>query len=736
MKTSRHLSRLAVCVALGAVFSLSARGQVAFRLEKPAGSLNAFFRSHPTSPPPFYHWDLREFPGCVVPYSFHNGTPDIAGLAEFTAIDSAFQTWQLVTPSIIFLSLVQPGPGASCPGTFDQNNMIGWDNGGCGMPGDDIWCPGVPAGARMCGARVGPNVDIICPGPDGYTTSSPNNCRNDDACLPAGGGCACGAGGLAANTPIIGPGPNGVLDTIPNNCNAAGDDGIAGGQIHCGADGVIDTIVPAGDDAFNVATSSISSGPNGIVETTPNSALPANVLAVTFIYGVPATGRILESDILFNDTYMWQNVAHGAAMGGNPDVRSIATHEIGHFLGLHHNTPGGSANPPGPIMEPFFNLAGNANHVLAAPDRDGINWIYTPDLGDAPDPWRGTFNEYQSLVHSNTPSRMLNGQQLFRPARGPYHHFGWHGADPADALFRFEWLGPNMNDSVLECEALVPDMDQFDDGVSAPAIMRRGGFALVTALVSTDGNQVQVDLGPPAPNRYGPCGDATRLLYYNGYMDFPNNCRFDPADRIVWWSGFPDPPAGHPDECTTCRASGNFIPPAIRVGNNCRLRYLVFVPWEAADEFYCRYRVDYGEDEGRAQNISGDLAPAEGAAQFGEVEDYRCRTQAPFPLDQIHLWLASNGEVGEEMTITAWVESNFVGEPGVMVTFTTALGDVTYTGGVPLDPTQSATSTDENGVAAMTFRGDTPGPVLIEVSVEPIPGVDPAMSAYAFTTIQ
>src|SRR5207249_3731089 len=93
----------------------------------------------------------------------------------------------------------------------------------------------------------------------------------------------------------------------------------------------------------------------------------------------------------------------------------------------------------------------------------------------------------------------------------------------------------------------------------------------------------------------------------------------------------PAGPGGVPPAvaCTTVAASANFVPPAVCTPTTITLNFNVLVPGTAADEFYCRYRLDLGEDEGAVANINGDLARAEFAAQYGEVEDYHCHTAKP-----------------------------------------------------------------------------------------------------------
>jgi hypothetical protein len=107
------------------------------------------------------------------------------------------------------------------------------------------------------------------------------------------------------------------------------------------------------------------------------------ILAATSWIFYSFTGEIAESDIYFNNAYPW-SVSDGGT-DGRFDFQSVATHEIGHFLGLGHSHSGimetegfrrrlveGSA-----IMFPFAYPAGSIQgRTPVADDITGISVLY------------------------------------------------------------------------------------------------------------------------------------------------------------------------------------------------------------------------------------------------------------------------------------------------------------------------------------------------------------------------
>lgn len=496
--------------------------------------------------PPFLHWDLREFPDCKIPWSLSPvPVPDLDqnGMAD-TAADRAAAVAEFGQAFASWASV--------SPAVID---FVGVN------PGDP----------QAFGMALDANNTL------GFLDAALDDVQEE--CAPP---LSLPCGGIPPGSVIVSAGPNGLLETVPQ-----GDDRIAG--------------------------TSIVDGGNGIAESRANNqggvdGVAGGTLAIAGLFFDNQSGVILEADIVFDTAETWALGLAGNAAGSNTfNLRATALHEIGHFLGIAHCSfahPGGVDANDGitPTMYSSVNpFDGDSfNTTLEPADCDALRFLYSPDLGDAPDPFPflNLFNYYPTLVHGLVPRRVLNGVQLFYPAYGAEHLFGTFARN-----YQYEWLGPAIDDGD-ECEAL--PVDQFDDGVEFEGAFQPGGPGVdvkITVSTNVDRHMKQ--------HAYLPYP-----IYVNGWFDWNADGDWDDVGEHVIGSG----------------AFGIAVAPLI-VPSTEILIETVIPPAGATPGGWARFRLDWGEDVGQDKSFDETLNLVRGAAQFGEVEDYEIPygPSAPMP---------------------------------------------------------------------------------------------------------
>lgn len=136
--------------------------------------------------------------------------------------------------------------------------------------------------------------------------------------------------------------------------------------------------------------------------------------------------------------------------------------------------------------------------------------------------------------------------------------------------------------------------DALDDGWLnyGTGQLRAGQANEVRILVNTSGKRAI---------RYNP-GMPRRRLYLNAWADWNFNGRWDdPGEQII------------------ARA----IDPTTFPGTDKKAVFTFEVTPPTTGMTWIRIRLDYSENAGIVQNLSGTLAGPLGIAQWGEVEDYR-----------------------------------------------------------------------------------------------------------------
>lgn len=330
----------------------------------------------------------------------------------------------------------------------------------------------------------------------------------------------------------------------------------------------------------------------------PAFGFGGNLLGVTYLWRSAATGAMIESDITLNPNpdpagSLWQ--ASPPACGVTPyGIQAVVLHELGHFLGLAHPDDLGLAgctdDDPNDTTVMFSIYTDACETALAQPDLDGVNYLYTADLGDLPDP------PYTTKVHSGAPSGIvLSGVALETPGRGPSHLFGMYRDASVNNFprYQYEWLAfkrGGIDDHERECE--YRPTDAFDDGVSASYTCVNGKIMGNIALT------MHVKTSRDVRNRVHTY-NAGNAMYLNGWFDWNSDGDFQDAGEHTVGTG-----AG-----VAVFAPGAFTfmvaPPP---GTPCTVR--------------SRFRLDWREDVAQVLNVDGTLAKEFGAAQHGEVEDY------------------------------------------------------------------------------------------------------------------
>lgn len=551
----------------------------------------------------FYHWDLRRLNQCKVPFNIADETADITG-DDVIAGGNITSGLNGVVETVASGDDVQVIPfGNGEPDTL----IIG--PGGDGTV-ESVPQPGSDDGVIPIGLTAGPDNGI----------AETQAAATDVQVIPKGQGSP---GAIA-----ITPGPNAILDTALANAQA---EWTAIRQAFETWEDVSPAVIrfrnpdPPGDGAPPPPPAAPAMDDFNILvfqTVAENPDLAGGTIGQTYITAL-ATGEILDSDIAFNEdhnlTIGLENV--GGAAPWDVDLLNVAIHEIGHFLGLGHSLVVG-ATMSTRATTPIFNLT-LARRSLEADDTNGLNFLYTPDLGDAPDPYKGVFNQFPTRVHQMTgagTTDFLNSVVGFMPpAKGADHLFGYFPD------FQYEWLGDAVDDHPAECTPRLVDIDLFDDGVTLPVMFTAGVPSPVTVQVSTSG----------LAGRYG--AGAREKLYVNGWFDWNQDGIWTtPDEHEIQWGGTPAADLG---------PFINFVAPGVAAGTNRTLTFSVTPPAIEGNDIkyvWTRFRLDLGENVGAVAPPVSDLALLNDkyAATFGEVEDYLVRVKLIPPTGVNSFWRA------------------------------------------------------------------------------------------------
>jgi MYXO-CTERM domain-containing protein len=101
-----------------------------------------------------------------------------------------------------------------------------------------------------------------------------------------------------------------------------------------------------------------------------------DAVAITVVTLSRTTHEILEADIAFNAHHTSFAVVDGAKEMGRYDVQNAMTHELGHAVGLGHNT-----THPESVMFPHSTPGETSKRALAPDDVAGLHFLYAAVAG-------------------------------------------------------------------------------------------------------------------------------------------------------------------------------------------------------------------------------------------------------------------------------------------------------------------------------------------------------------------
>jgi hypothetical protein len=595
-----------------------------------AGSPNAGLQ-------PFEHWDLRKLVDNQVPWSLDTSVTKDNGLTTNQvkiAVEASFQEWENASPSIIRFKYVENNLD-KVPITRDYWNTISWQDGGddttgtttitvngsneltlAVLPGTDGWLQTTPDASDT----YFPQYNIIAAGENSKIDSNLNNAGSVGSAIGLGISFFNNRTGEILEFDIVlndtqytwsNNSQNGLNDIYDIQSILTHEIGHVIGIAHSndvqmiakglgfpnttcvagGADGISATCTVEGDDTTALVGGNeyVYTGNNGICETT---ATGNDVQEID--RGKGASGYWAVQD---GEDNVLETVTGGDDQysGNNIHVGANGISESGYALG--------DVPTMNKYTNPFF--VSLEQRSIEQDDINACNFLYSMDMGDAPDPKDG-LEKYPTRIHDpdfvlTGGANTLNGVSLRTIDKGAVH---WFGTTSGTVNFRYEWLGDNEDGDEGNVGEAKVNNDSYDDGLTN------------ISGNPVPGGTIKMEIKVTLYNS----GEHTGTRYLNAWADWNNDQVWDnDTEKIIGTNVSParTNPAGTQTFTTSTLNSTVAV----------EREYEIKVPsgsniseW-GDNPGWLRIRLDYEEDVG-AKNKIIDVEGPHYAAIFGEVEDY------------------------------------------------------------------------------------------------------------------
>ncbi len=244
------------------------------------------------------------------------------------------------------------------------------------------------------------------------------------------------------------------------------------------------------------------------------------VIALTSINYYPDTGQIVDVDIEFNgQDYRWSVFDEDV----ETDLQSIATHEIGHMIGLDHSSESEA------VMDPYYLPGETRQRQLHEDDEAGVTYLYPCSSGACDDAFfeENTGCSIASTTHSG--GWIIVGILAAALALGRRRSTWALGV--VLGLVVVSWPQPELHANVTSFEAIEGVVSRSQGVVHGQVVSVEpfeDGNGRVHSMVEIDVHQWLRGAGPSRIQLHRPSGELPGLGTF-----VPGDPRFEPGLEVI-----------------------------------------------------------------------------------------------------------------------------------------------------------------------------------------------------------